>query len=82
MKKKVAIFSVLIGSLLLSSCDCFFMISGTIIDKETGKPIYNAIVWQDKRTTSICNDLKQNGYEKLFKEKTGLVLDAYFQLPS
>ena len=47
-------------------------------NKETGKPIYNAIVWQDKRTTSICNDLKQNGYEKLFKEKTGLVLDAYF----
>lgn len=47
-------------------------------NKETGKPIYNAIVWQDKRTTAICNDLKQNGYEKLFKEKTGLVLDAYF----
>lgn len=47
-------------------------------NKETGKPIYNAIVWQDKRTASLCNELKQNGHEKLFKKKTGLVIDAYF----
>ena len=47
-------------------------------NKETGKPIYNAIVWQDKRTASLCNELKLNGHEKLFTKKTGLVIDAYF----
>ncbi|WP_038042748.1 glycerol kinase GlpK [Thermosipho africanus] len=47
-------------------------------DKNTGKPVYNAIVWQCRRTASICDDLKEKGYEKLIKEKTGLVVDAYF----
>lgn len=46
--------------------------------KDTGKPIHNAIVWQCRRTTDICNDLKRDGHEKLFREKTGLVIDAYF----
>lgn len=47
-------------------------------DKTTGKPVYNAIVWQCRRTTDICNDLKGRGLEKNFREKTGLVIDAYF----
>lgn len=47
-------------------------------DKNTGKPIYNAIVWQCRRTSEICDELKGKGYEKLIKDKTGLILDAYF----
>ncbi|MHC1748972.1 MAG: glycerol kinase GlpK [Cellulosilyticaceae bacterium] len=47
-------------------------------NKETGKPIYNAIVWQCRRTTDICKDLKQQGYEAMIKEKTGLLIDPYF----
>lgn len=47
-------------------------------DKNTGKPIYNAIVWQCRRTTDICNELKQMGLEEYIKENTGLILDAYF----
>ena len=51
----------------------------TIIwDKDTGRPIYNAIVWQDRRTASLCEDLKGDGLESLVNEKTGLVLDPYF----
>ncbi|QDT87207.1 glycerol kinase GlpK [Gimesia chilikensis] len=47
-------------------------------DKESGKPVSNAIVWQSRLTTSRCNQLKEEGYENLFREKTGLLLDAYF----
>lgn len=47
-------------------------------DKSTGKPIYNAIVWQCRRTTAICEDLKARGLEASIREKTGLVVDAYF----
>ena len=47
-------------------------------DKKTGKPVYNAIVWQDKRTANYCDELKKQGKEKLIREKTGLVIDAYF----
>ena len=47
-------------------------------DRETGKPIHNAIVWQCRRTADICNQLKEAGHEKLFRETTGLVIDAYF----
>ncbi|OPJ56020.1 glycerol kinase GlpK [Alkalithermobacter paradoxus] len=47
-------------------------------DKNTGKPIYNAIVWQCRRTANICDELKRKGLEKEIKEKTGLVVDAYF----
>ena len=42
------------------------------------KPICNAIVWQDRRTTELCKQLKAKGYEDLFRKKTGLVLDPYF----
>ena len=47
-------------------------------DKETGTPVYNAIVWQDRRTADICDGLKKNGNEKMIQEKTGLLIDAYF----
>ena len=47
-------------------------------DKETGEPIYNAIVWQDRRTSKYCDELKDQGHAETIKEKTGLVLDAYF----
>ncbi|KAB1229237.1 glycerol kinase GlpK [Chryseobacterium viscerum] len=47
-------------------------------DKETGEPIYNAIVWQDRRTSKYCDELKDQGHAEIIKEKTGLVLDAYF----
>jgi glycerol kinase len=49
-----------------------------IWNKDTGKPVYNAIVWQCRRTTDICNMLKEQGHEELFRKKTGLVVDAYF----
>lgn len=47
-------------------------------EKASGKPIYNAIVWQCRRTAAMCEDLKSAGHEALFRSKTGLVLDAYF----
>ena len=47
-------------------------------DKDSGKPIYNAIVWQCRRTSSICDDLKKRGLEEYIKKNTGLVIDAYF----
>lgn len=47
-------------------------------NKNTGKPVYNAIVWQCRRTTDFCNELKGKGYEDLVREKTGLILDPYF----
>lgn len=47
-------------------------------ERATGKPIYNAIVWQDRRTASFCDDLKENGYDITIKQKTGLIADAYF----
>ena len=47
-------------------------------DKFTGKPIYNAIVWQCRRTADICDELKAKGLEEYIKETTGLVVDAYF----
>ena len=47
-------------------------------DKKTGKPICNAIVWQDRRTADFCNQLKSEGLEELFTNKTGLLLDPYF----
>ncbi|WP_027230645.1 glycerol kinase GlpK [Phyllobacterium sp. UNC302MFCol5.2] len=47
-------------------------------DRTTGKPIHNAIVWQDRRTASLCQKLKKQGLEKTFTRKTGLLLDPYF----
>ncbi len=47
-------------------------------DRQTGKPVYNAIVWQCRRTADICEELKAQGLEDYIKEKTGLLIDAYF----
>ena len=47
-------------------------------DRETGQPVYNAIVWQDRRTASYCDALKAEGKTEFIREKTGLIIDAYF----
>ena len=47
-------------------------------DKKTGRPVYNAIVWQCRRTAGICRQLVEDGYEDLVRKKTGLIIDAYF----
>lgn len=47
-------------------------------ERETGKPLHNAIVWQDRRTAKYCDKLKKAGHEKLFTKRTGLLLDPYF----
>ncbi len=47
-------------------------------DKNTGKPVYNAIVWQSRQTSEICDELKKEGLEPYINENTGLVIDAYF----
>ncbi|MDY0075118.1 MAG: glycerol kinase GlpK [Acholeplasmataceae bacterium] len=47
-------------------------------DRETGQPIYNAIVWQSRQTSDLCDQLKDQGYEDIFRKKTGLLIDAYF----
>ncbi len=47
-------------------------------DRETGKPVYNAIVWQDRRTAHYCDSLKAAGHAPMIQQKTGLIIDAYF----
>ena len=47
-------------------------------DRETGEPVYNAIVWQDRRTARYCDSLKEKGHADMIRNKTGLVIDAYF----
>jgi glycerol kinase len=47
-------------------------------DRETGKPVYNAIVWQDRRTAQFCDELKLQGHEATIQDRTGLLIDAYF----
>src|SRR5690606_35735279 len=49
-----------------------------IWDRETGQPIHNAIVWQDRRTADLCAQLRAAGHEAMVTEKTGLLLDPYF----
>ncbi|MFE6796114.1 glycerol kinase GlpK [Paenibacillus chitinolyticus] len=52
--------------------------TAVVWDKRTGEPVYNAIVWQSRQTQQICDELKQRGLEEKFRDKTGLLLDAYF----
>ena len=52
--------------------------TAVVWDRETGEPVFNAIVWQDRRTAGLCDRLKADGHEATFREKTGLVVDAYF----
>src|SRR5699024_7279494 len=47
-------------------------------DKTTGNPVYNAIVWQSRQTAGVCEELIEAGHNELFREKTGLLIDAYF----
>jgi len=47
-------------------------------DRATGRPIHNAIVWQDRRTSAFCDELKYDGHAEMIQQKTGLVIDAYF----
>ncbi|MGI1806333.1 glycerol kinase GlpK [Exiguobacterium sp. TDN 0502] len=52
--------------------------TAVVWEKETGKPIHNAVVWQSRQTAEICEDLRKAGHAELFREKTGLLIDAYF----
>ncbi len=52
--------------------------TAVVWDKNTGKPVYNAIVWQSRQTADICEELKAQGHNDLFRDKTGLLIDAYF----
>src|SRR5690625_6549773 len=47
-------------------------------DKTTGKPVYNALVWQSRQTEDICEELRADGHEETFRKKTGLLIDPYF----
>src|SRR5215475_12398063 len=50
-------------------------------DRKTGNPIYNAIVWQDRRTAQFCDQLKKQGHEPSIQKRTGLLIDSYFSAP-
>jgi glycerol kinase len=52
--------------------------TAVVWDKETGRPVYNAIVWQSRQTDEICEELKGKGYHDMFHQKTGLLIDPYF----
>lgn len=52
--------------------------TAVVWDKETGHPVYNAIVWQSRQTSGICDELKEKGFGDTIREKTGLLIDAYF----
>ncbi|MCK6259200.1 glycerol kinase GlpK [Fictibacillus sp. KIGAM418] len=52
--------------------------TAVVWDKNTGKPVYNAIVWQSRQTADICEELKAQGHNDLFRDRTGLLIDAYF----
>ena len=77
MKKVIKKASILKGKIL--SIGITNQRETTIIwNKKTGKAIYNAIVWQDRRTQEYCEKLKKKNYEKVFRKKTGLFIDPYF----
>ncbi len=52
--------------------------TAVVWEKETGRPVYNAVVWQSRQTAGICDELKEAGHADLFRDKTGLLIDAYF----
>jgi len=52
--------------------------TAVVWDRETGQPVYKAIVWQDRRTSGVCDQLKADGREPLIQQRTGLLIDAYF----
>ena len=82
LNTQLEVFEELISSISLSDIISIGITNQretTVIwDKETGKPFYNAIVWQDKRTSGICDQMKKDGLELYTRENTGLVIDSYF----
>jgi len=52
--------------------------TAVVWEKSTGRPVYNAVVWQSRQTAGICDELKEAGHADLFRDKTGLLIDAYF----
>jgi glycerol kinase len=52
--------------------------TAVVWDRETGKPVHHAIVWQSRQTSGVCDELIEQGFNTLFREKTGLLIDAYF----
>ena len=74
-----AITAIGIGGLDIAGIGITNQRETTIVwDAETGEPVYNAIVWQDRRTSAFCDELKARGLVDRIREKTGLIIDAYF----
>ena len=74
-----AITSIDINGLNIAAIGITNQRETTIVwDAETGEPVYNAIVWQDRRTSEFCDCLKRDGRTDLIRSKTGLIIDAYF----
>ena len=74
-----AITSIDINGLNIAAIGITNQRETTIVwDAETGEPVYNAIVWQDRRTSEYCDSLKKEGHTDLIRNKTGLIIDAYF----
>ena len=74
-----AISKIGIGGLDIAAIGITNQRETTIVwDAETGRPVYNAIVWQDRRTSAFCDSLKEQGLVDRIREKTGLIIDAYF----
>lgn len=74
-----AITSIDINGLNIAAIGITNQRETTIVwDAETGEPVYNAIVWQDRRTSEYCDSLKKEGYTDTIRSKTGLIIDAYF----
>ena len=74
-----AITSIAINGLNIAAIGITNQRETTIVwDAETGEPVYNAIVWQDRRTSEFCDGLKRDGRTDLIRSKTGLIIDAYF----
>ena len=82
LKSQIDVFEELVSSISLSDIVSIGITNQretTVIwDKDTGKPLYNAIVWQDKRTSSICDQMNRDELSSYVKESTGLVIDSYF----
>lgn len=84
LKTQLGVFGDLIESNKLSQADIKAIgitnqrETTVVWDRKTGQPVYNAIVWQDKRTADICEDLKKRGLTDYVRENTGLVIDSYF----
>ena len=76
---KETVSNVLKDNDSITACGITNQRESTIVwSKETGEPIYPAIIWQDRRTHKFCKELKDSGHEKMVRDKTGLVIDPYF----